>query len=53
MKAAGLRVLVTDAVGHYLPVPRRPPVELPWLNNPRFMMCWLGLGTRFILAEKP
>jgi ubiquinone/menaquinone biosynthesis C-methylase UbiE len=52
VKAAGLRIRATDAVGHYLPVPRRPPVELPWLGRPRWLMRWFGLHS-LIVAEKP
>jgi 2-polyprenyl-3-methyl-5-hydroxy-6-metoxy-1,4-benzoquinol methylase len=48
---AGLRVRSLDAVGHYLPFPRRPPIELPILNNPRILMRWFGLHS-LIVAEK-
>lgn len=48
---AGLRVSVVDAVGHYLPFPGRPPIELPAFNNPRMMMRWFGLHS-LVVAEK-
>jgi 2-polyprenyl-3-methyl-5-hydroxy-6-metoxy-1,4-benzoquinol methylase len=50
--STGLRIKVVDAIGHYLLIPGRLPVELPSLNNPRFLMRWLGLHS-LILAEKP
>lgn len=49
---AGLRVKAIDAVGHYLPFPGRPPIELPILNYPRVLMRWLALHS-LIVAEKP
>ena len=52
IKQAGLRVSVVDAVGHYLPFPRRPPIEFPRLNNPRALMRWVGLHS-LVVAEKP
>ncbi|HEX8501822.1 MAG TPA: methyltransferase domain-containing protein [Pyrinomonadaceae bacterium] len=48
---AGLRVTRTDAVGHYLPMPGRPPVEMPALNSPRFLMRWFALHS-LVVAEK-
>lgn len=48
---AGLKVHEVDAVGHYLPVKGRRPVELTRLNNPRFMMRWLGLHS-LVVGEK-
>ena len=51
VKRAGLRVEAFDAVGHYLLVPRRAPVELPALNNPRFLMRWFGLHS-LVVAQK-
>ncbi len=49
---AGLRVRRVDAVGHYLLVPGRRPIELPIFNNPRVVMRWFGLHS-LIVAEKP
>jgi 2-polyprenyl-3-methyl-5-hydroxy-6-metoxy-1,4-benzoquinol methylase len=49
---AGLRVRVVDAVGHYLPFPRRPPIELPLFNEPRALTRWFGLHS-LVVAEKP
>lgn len=49
---AGLRVCVVDGVGHYLPIPRRPPVELPLFNEPRAFTRWFGLHS-LVVAEKP
>jgi ubiquinone/menaquinone biosynthesis C-methylase UbiE len=49
---AGMHVREVDGVGHYLPVPRRPPVELPFFNEPRALMRWFGLHS-LIVAEKP
>jgi SAM-dependent methyltransferase len=52
MNRAGLAVLATDAIGHYLPFPRRPPIRLTWLDAPRPLMQWLALHS-FVLARKP
>jgi 2-polyprenyl-3-methyl-5-hydroxy-6-metoxy-1,4-benzoquinol methylase len=49
---AGLRVRTTDGIGHYLLLPRRLPIELTMLNNPRSLMRWLGLHS-LVVAEKP
>lgn len=49
---AGLRVRAADGIGHYLPFPGRPPIEMAKLNNPRMLMRWLGLHS-LIVAEKP
>jgi 2-polyprenyl-3-methyl-5-hydroxy-6-metoxy-1,4-benzoquinol methylase len=49
--SAGLRVTSVDGVGHYLPFPGRPPIEVPMLNNPRFLMRWLALHS-LVIAEK-
>jgi 2-polyprenyl-3-methyl-5-hydroxy-6-metoxy-1,4-benzoquinol methylase len=48
----GLLVETIDAVGHYLPFPGRPPIELPMFNNPRILMRWFGLHS-LIVAKKP
>jgi 2-polyprenyl-3-methyl-5-hydroxy-6-metoxy-1,4-benzoquinol methylase len=50
-RSAGLTVERVDAVGHYLPFPGRPPIELPVLNRARFITRWAGLHS-FILARK-
>jgi 2-polyprenyl-3-methyl-5-hydroxy-6-metoxy-1,4-benzoquinol methylase len=47
----GLRVLALDAVGHYLPVPGRPPVRLHFLDSPRRLMRWFGHHS-LVVAEK-
>lgn len=52
VKRSGLRVRRVDAIGHYLPFPGRPPIEMAFLNNPRILMRWLGLHS-LIVAEKP
>jgi 2-polyprenyl-3-methyl-5-hydroxy-6-metoxy-1,4-benzoquinol methylase len=49
---SGLRISAVDAVGHYLPFPGRPPIELPLLNNPRILMRWFGHHS-LVVAEKP
>ena len=51
VKRTGLRVCVVDAIGHYLPFPGRPPIELPVFNNPRRLQRWFGLHS-LIVAEK-
>ena len=52
VRRAGLRVKVVDGVGHYLPFPGRPPIELPVFNNPRWSQRWFGLHS-LVVAEKP
>jgi ubiquinone/menaquinone biosynthesis C-methylase UbiE len=52
VKRAGLEVVVTDAIGHYLPFPRRPPIRLTWLDEARPLTQWLALHS-FVLARKP
>jgi len=49
---AGLRVRLLDGVGHYLPFPGRPQIELPIFNNPRWLQRWFALHS-LIVAEKP
>jgi 2-polyprenyl-3-methyl-5-hydroxy-6-metoxy-1,4-benzoquinol methylase len=48
---AGLHVTAVDAVGHYLPFPGRPPIELRALSRRGAWMRWLGLHS-LIVAEK-
>lgn len=52
VRAAGLRILATDGVGHYLPVPGRAPRRLHGLDRARAVTRWTALHT-FVLAEKP
>lgn len=49
---AGLKVHEVDAVGHYLPVRGRRPVEVRALDNPRYLMRWFGLHS-LVVGEKP
>ncbi|MBI2403594.1 MAG: class I SAM-dependent methyltransferase [Gemmatimonadetes bacterium] len=51
VRRAGLMVLAIDAVGHYLPFPGRPPIEIPALNRPRRLMRWFGLHS-LVVATK-
>jgi 2-polyprenyl-3-methyl-5-hydroxy-6-metoxy-1,4-benzoquinol methylase len=50
----GLRIILIDGIGHYLPFPRGSGIELSQLNNPvvRVLMRWLGVHS-MIVAEKP
>lgn len=52
VRRAGLQVDVVDGTGHYLPFPGRPPIEMPLLNNLRFVTRWAGLHS-LIIARKP
>ena len=52
VRRAGLRVLTHDGIGHYLPFPGRPPIELNQLDSPRPVMRWFALHS-LIVAEKP
>jgi 2-polyprenyl-3-methyl-5-hydroxy-6-metoxy-1,4-benzoquinol methylase len=49
---AGLSVKAVDAVGHYLPFPGQPPIEMPVFGHPKFLMRWLALHS-LIVAGKP
>jgi 2-polyprenyl-3-methyl-5-hydroxy-6-metoxy-1,4-benzoquinol methylase len=52
VRAAGLSIIATDSRGQYLPFPGRPPIPVPHLEHPRFLMGWLGLHS-LVIAEKP
>jgi hypothetical protein len=52
VRRTGLRVLTVDAVGHYLPFPGRPPIEIAALSRPRRFMRWFGLHS-LVVATKP
>lgn len=54
LERAGLKIQLIDAIGHYLPVPRRPPVPIPALDRPqaRFLAKWFALHS-LIVAVKP
>jgi ubiquinone/menaquinone biosynthesis C-methylase UbiE len=49
--AAGMRITGIDAIGHYLPFPGRPPIEVSSLDNPRWLMRWTGLHS-LVMAQK-
>jgi len=49
---AGLRISAMDGVGHYLPFPGRPPIEMTVLDHPRFLMRWVSVQT-LTIGEKP
>ena len=51
IRAAGLKITGFDAIGHYLPFPGRPPVEMRLLDNPRWLMRWTGLHS-LMMAQK-
>jgi len=51
VRAAGLDVLATDAVGHYLPFPGRPPIPMSFLERPRVLMRWLALHSCVVAAK--
>ncbi|HXM35232.1 MAG TPA: class I SAM-dependent methyltransferase [Pyrinomonadaceae bacterium] len=48
----GLRVSAVDAVGHYLLLPGRLPLELRIFNTPKTLMRWFGHHS-LIVAQKP
>ncbi|MFL5340324.1 MAG: class I SAM-dependent methyltransferase [Gemmataceae bacterium] len=52
VRAAGLRVVATDAIGHYLPFPGRPPMEYSFWDRFRFVTRWLALHS-LVIGEKP
>lgn len=51
VKAAGLRVLAIDAVGHYAPLPGQPPIRIRAFDRARVLTRWFGLHS-LIVAEK-
>jgi hypothetical protein len=51
LAATGLKIRVVDGVGHYVPFPGRPPIEIQVLNNPRTLMRWLALHS-LTIGEK-
>lgn len=52
VRAAGLRITGIESVGHYLPIPRRPPVRLDSGAPSRGLLKWLGLHS-LVVATKP
>jgi hypothetical protein len=52
VRAAGLRIVRSEATGEYLPFPGRPPIRLGWLEHPRAILRWFGLHS-LVVAEKP
>lgn len=52
VRRTGLKVVGFDGVGHYLPFPGRPSIEIPLLNHPRYLMRWFALHS-LVIAEKP
>ena len=52
VRRSGLRILTATTVGHYLPFPRRPPVEIPLPRFSEIFTRWFGLHC-LIVAEKP
>lgn len=51
-KQAGLRAIDSLGTGYYLPVPGRPPIELPWMKSPAVVMKWFAHHS-LIVGEKP
>ncbi|HKI02153.1 MAG TPA: class I SAM-dependent methyltransferase [Thermoanaerobaculia bacterium] len=51
-KRAGLRVIRVDAIGHLIPLPAKPPIELHLLDRWRFLTRWFALYS-IVVAEKP
>lgn len=49
---AGLQVLAKDGVGHYFPIPGRPPVRLRALDGFHRVTRWLALHS-LVVATKP
>lgn len=52
VRQAGLRIVAARSVGHYLPFPGRPPVDLPVFNRAGILTRHFGFHS-MILAEKP
>ena len=51
VRHAGLSVVEVSGRGHYLPFPGRPPIRLPWMEQPRALTKWVALHS-FICALK-
>jgi ubiquinone/menaquinone biosynthesis C-methylase UbiE len=49
---AGLRVVRTDGIGHYLPLPGAPPRPLRWPERIPLLAKWFALHS-ITMAEKP
>ena len=47
---AGLKILLTDGAGHYMPWPRRQPIPFPSLD--RHALRWTALHS-LVVAERP
>ncbi len=52
VRRAGLFVVTINTVGHYLPYPGRPPIEMPVFNRLGMVTRWFGLHS-LIVAAKP
>jgi 2-polyprenyl-6-hydroxyphenyl methylase/3-demethylubiquinone-9 3-methyltransferase len=51
VRQAGLRIEVVDAVGHWLPLPRRP-IRLYFLDRARWLTRWTGHHS-LVIGSKP
>jgi ubiquinone/menaquinone biosynthesis C-methylase UbiE len=49
---AGLRIVRTDGIGHYLPLPGAPPRPLRWPDRAPLLAKWFALHS-ITIAEKP
>jgi hypothetical protein len=52
VRRAGLTPVAVDGIGHYLPVPGRPPVRLAFLDRARTVTRWTALHS-LVVARKP
>lgn len=52
VRGTGLRIVRTTSIGHYIPFPRRPPIEFPIFNRGGIFTRWFGLHS-LTIAEKP
>ncbi|HEV2989831.1 MAG TPA: class I SAM-dependent methyltransferase [Candidatus Angelobacter sp.] len=52
VRHTGLHIVRTTSIGHYLPFPRRPPIEFPVFNHGGLFTRWFGLHS-LTIAEKP
>jgi 2-polyprenyl-3-methyl-5-hydroxy-6-metoxy-1,4-benzoquinol methylase len=52
IQKAGIKILATDAIGHYLPIPGRPPIVFPALDHLRILTKWFALHS-LIVGVKP
>jgi 2-polyprenyl-3-methyl-5-hydroxy-6-metoxy-1,4-benzoquinol methylase len=52
VRRSGLRIIRATSIGHYLPFPGRPPIEMPIFDHGGVFTKWFGHHS-LTIAEKP